>query len=529
MKIFLNILAIITLSGFSNSTLAFDFERLFMPGEVTTSHQELEDDCSQCHVRLADTTQTQLCLDCHDLVELDLESNKGFHGRNKNAKGSECKICHAEHKGRGANITWLDKDNFDHFDTDYELDGKHLQTKCVNCHVEDKLYREAPSKCINCHKEDDSHEGTLGKQCADCHNPQGWTGSVFDHDKTDFKLVKSHKTVSCESCHIEGKYKDTPKNCYACHSVRDVHQNRFGMKCQSCHEPKKWDSSTFDHNRDTEYRIKGSHKSVTCHTCHTPTKANATKQKGNRKCVNCHKLDDVHKGGNGKKCSQCHSEEKWQDTKFDHDTETEFPLKGAHKDVSCHTCHQGTSDREISSDCFDCHQQNDAHQGQEGENCAQCHNEKSWTSSVRFDHDLTDFPLIGQHVAVGCESCHLSSAFQDAKSTCLDCHKTDDIHQEKLGEDCQTCHNPNSWLIWQFDHDEQTDFTIEGAHIDLHCHSCHIKPLTHKFATECIDCHRQDDIHAGNFGANCSNCHDQDDFKSIDVRSMKSFRINPVD
>jgi hypothetical protein len=89
---------------------------------------------------------------------------------------------------------------------------------------------------------------------------------------------------------------------------------------------------------------------------------------------------------------------------------------------------------------------------------------------------------------------------------------------------CQQCHNSNDWLIWQFDHDK-TDFKIEGVHTELHCQLCHFEPLdeNRKKNTQCIDCHRRDDIHDGNFGSKCDNCHTQDDFKLIDIRSMRSF------
>jgi len=138
---------------------------------------------------------------------------------------------------------------------------------------------------------------------------------------------------------------------------------------------------------------------------------------------------------------------------------------------------------------------------------------------VRFDHDLSDFPLIGQHAVVGCESCHLSSAFKDAKKECNDCHKEDDIHKRALGADCKQCHNPNDWLIWHFNHDE-TDFKIKGAHEKLHCDTCHFKPLdkNRKKKTHCVDCHSRDDVHDGNFGSDCVKCHTQDDFRVINIR-----------
>ena len=244
-----------------------------------------------------------------------------------------------------------------------------------------------------------------------------------------------------------------------------------------------------------------------------------------RNCYSCHRLDDVHQQANGKKCQQCHSEQSWQDSEFDHDNKTEFPLLGAHQKVQCQACHlDDIADKRIDTDCYSCHQADDSHNNQEGKICSDCHNETSWISNVRFDHDLSDFPLVGQHAAIGCEGCHLSSEFKDVETGCNGCHQSADVHKSALGEDCAKCHNPNDWLIWQFDHGK-TEFDITGAHEELHCHQCHKKPLrSNNSSIQCVDCHRGDDIHSGAFGDNCGRCHKQDDFSSVEMRSMNTFQ-----
>lgn len=511
---------------------ALDIEKLFMPGKLIDGHKKYEQECVQCHNRGRQTTQNQLCLDCHEKIATDVSNKEGFHGIDKQVIDTECRICHTDHKGRDANIIWLDKDRFNHDSTDYPLKGKHIQTECKSCHKPEKKYREAPVKCISCHKEDDAHKEKLGDKCESCHNPKSWSSEQFDHDKTDFKLKHAHKKVACDLCHIENKYKDTPKKCVSCHAIKDVHQNRFGQKCKDCHSEKKWKDSIFEHNRDTKYEIKGKHKLVDCHSCHSVKEAiknkKSNKKKVNRSCYSCHRLDDVHKGKNEKKCDNCHNETSWLDSKFDHDKKTEFPLKGAHKKASCQSCHQSDEkDKKTDKACYSCHKHEDVHNEQQGKLCDDCHNDKSWwMENVRFDHELSDFPLIGQHAVVGCEACHATSAFKDVKKECAPCHQEDDIHKEALGKECEICHNPNDWLIWSFDHDEETDFKIEGAHKDQHCHSCHYKPLVKddKQRSRCIDCHNRDDVHDGNFGPDCDNCHTQQDFKSYTIRTMPDIK-----
>jgi len=41
--------------------------------------------------------------------------------------------------------------------------------------------------------------------------------SKFDHFKTGFPLSGAHGTLRCESCHTNGIFKGTPKDCQTCH------------------------------------------------------------------------------------------------------------------------------------------------------------------------------------------------------------------------------------------------------------------------------------------------------------------------
>jgi hypothetical protein len=241
-----------------------------------------------------------------------------------------------------------------------------------------------------------------------------------------------------------------------------------------------------------------------------------------RDCYSCHRADDVHKRSNGKQCQDCHTTKGWEFSAFDHDNKTDFPLKGEHEDLLCVACHfAGAKSKEIDTACYSCHKQDDAHKEEQGTECGQCHNEISWQHKVRFDHDISVFPLIGQHAATGCEACHLSSAFGDTSDHCVDCHRADDVHKQGLGEDCALCHNSNAWLIWNFDHDE-TSFKLRHTHAELHCHTCHSKPREEPESSDndwrCIDCHRRDDIHQGQFGDTCDRCHNEENFDIINIQ-----------
>ena len=51
-------------------------------------------------------------------------------------KPAACSTCHRDHKGRDANIVPLDKKQFDHKTTGWELKGAHAKIKCEACHAD---------------------------------------------------------------------------------------------------------------------------------------------------------------------------------------------------------------------------------------------------------------------------------------------------------------------------------------------------------------------------------------------------------
>ncbi len=121
--------------------------------------------------------------------------------------------------------------------------------------------------------------------------------------------------------------------------------------------------------------------------------------------------------------------------------------------------------------------------------------------------------LIGLHAPVPCEDCHKSASYKGTATSCASCH-TDARHQSRLGSQCATCHTPNGWRLWRFEHDRQTRFGLAGAHKSLDCHACHKDKGPKATApTTCIGCHRQDDAHQGAFGSACDKCHTTSSFR----------------
>jgi hypothetical protein len=492
-------------------------ENLVMPGPVIEGHVEFENECSNCHAPFSKDSQRSLCLDCHEEIAADVVTPAGFHGHFAPAREAECKTCHSEHLGRGADVTGLDEETFDHRLADFELHGAHLSQACSSCHEPDQLFREAENTCAACHEDDEPHRGNLGEQCADCHNEMRWTDVQFNHDtETDFKLTGKHTDLVCTDCHRNQVYEDTPVACVECHRIDDVHQGRNGPECVDCHVTSDWADLRFDHLQETDFALAGGHDGLVCQACHES--GDVKEPPLDSECYACHRNDDEHQGRNGTDCATCHEPTEWAKTQFDHDVETDFGLHGAHAELACTACHKEAVDtQDLETTCIACHAADDPHAEQLGASCNDCHNETSWTEQVRFNHDLTIFPLIGLHATVPCEECHSSQAFQDTPSACFDCHEADANHAGALGTDCGRCHNPNDWGVWTFDHDAETEFALEGSHTGLACESCHDRPVTDAVAlpTTCGNCHRRDDIHLGQFGNDCDRCHITESFTEL--------------
>ncbi len=536
-------------------------------------------------------------MDCHKEVGRDVNDHTGYHGR---LKPQTCATCHADHKGRTARIVVLDKPRFDHTQTDYELRGKHLKVECEKCHEPKKKYWEAPLDCNACHRKDDVHKGSLGPKCGDCHSANDWKEAKVDHDKTRFPLKGKHVDTKCIECHKKGaEYKDAPRTCIGCHRKVDEsakgHKGLYGEKCETCHDAKAWKPSIFNHDTDTKYALRGKHRTTKCADCHT---GHLYKDKiVGQACIDCHKKDDDsakgHKGSLGRDCAACHVEAGWKEKgKFDHD-KTDFPLLGKHKDVKCADCHKSTNYKEAPKDCYSCHKKDDKHaatlgtkcedchverdwktlstrfdhdktrfklrnahaakkvvcknchtdlkhyrdtpmdclschkkddkhEGQQGTKCETCHNDREW-KSTSFDHGLTRFPLLGKHVSVVCKDCHKSLRFKDAKIACVSCHVKDDVHKKTLGPACEACHNARNWKTWDFDHDKRTKYVLDGKHKGLACKACHTLPMEGKViaSMRCVSCHAKNDVHDGAYGRQCEQCHVTSSFKTIRSRAGK--------
>ena len=460
-------------------------------------------DCAKCHVATPGAAARSYRIASRDCVACHRKDDK-----HKGSLGPQCADCHTD-------AAWKDA-KFDHSKTRFPLTGKHDTIKCDDCHKNGQ-YKDTPQACVACHKKDDHHKAQFGDRCDTCHSTSDWKSIKFNHDTdTHYVLAGKHRLVTCESCHTGNLYREKlATKCIECHKKDDKHQGSLGDNCATCHTERAWkEPSRFDHAK-TDFPLLGKHAKVVCGDCHKDKMF----REAPRSCVGCHKKDDRHKGTLGDDCQTCHGPSDWKKTSFDH-AKTPFPLLGKHAHAQCDACHKSANYKEAPTDCYACHQADDKHRGQEGRACGKCHDATGWRPTPSFDHELTRFPLLGNHAKVECKACHAGVLFKDASIACSSCHAKNDKHKKTLGTLCEQCHNAKSWKAWDFDHDKRTRFPLDGKHVGLSCDACHSRPMEGRViaSSQCVSCHVKDDVHDGSYGKACQQCHVTTGFRTIKSR-----------
>ena len=164
-----------------------------------------------------------------------------------------------------------------------------------------------------------------------------------------------------------------------------------------------------------------------CSSCHKMF----DKQGQRQLCLDCHEdvADDVEQqhGYHGLRaeaqndqCSSCHTDHEGRDAvivvmdedTFDHRL-TDFDLEGSHADAACSACHsEDLKHREAPIECAGCHLEDQPHNDVMGTECGSCHQPTEWLLA-RFDHETTEYPLLGKHREAACLDCHEDRTFQN--------------------------------------------------------------------------------------------------------------------
>lgn len=442
---------------------------------LTGKHQEIK--CKSCHTKNKwAPIAFANCTDCHK------DPHRGKFGK-------LCVQCHSTASWKKSRRDLQGKSKgfgtFDHQKTAFPLLGKHQNVSCDRCHGE-KIGKIASfSSCQDCHNS--PHDGQFQrlwkkKDCQDCHTNDGWQVLNFQHNQDSrYTLRDQHQNVPCDQCHVDQKYRwlSQSPDCQTCH--QDVHRGQFkAQKCSSCHNLERFDQVNFDHNTRTRFPLEGRHLYAQCQSCHQNGKYRGI----STSCVSCHQ--DVHRGTLGRDCKKCHTPQSFQQIRFDHNRDSNFPLTGQHQKVACESCHPNKQYKIGLKTCNDCHQ--DVHQGAFGGQCQQCHSTASFKDTQDY-HDFGEFRLGGIHTMLACQNCHdREKPLRIDQPQCSSCHA--DPHFLSFGKQCQDCHNQQSFLPSTFRHRE-TGFELSGAHRFVSCDSCHVNRVFGGLPSECQFCHAQ--------------------------------------
>jgi hypothetical protein len=353
-----------TTSGWKRIPVSQQFDHSKTKYPLLGKHAQV--DCIQCHTagNFKKPVAFAKCSDCH--------TPDPHHGQFAARKDKgECSACH--------NVNGWKPSLFsvkEHAATAYPLEGKHSSVPCAKCHIPAGIatrYKIPFNRCMDCHS--DVHQGQFAavpykSQCDQCHTVGGFQPSTFtiaQHQKSRFPLAGAHLAVICADCHKVPSagystkvvaYRFQDRSCTGCHA--DPHRGEFRERmaqfrpdgtrvgCEACHSVKSWtDLPSFDHAK-TSFPLLGGHAKVSCEGCHKPSHpggqiSEVSFRTAPVKCSGCH--EDIHagqfsRGGQAENCDKCHNSEKWRPSLFNHETGTDFSLKGAHVKVDCDLCHK---------------------------------------------------------------------------------------------------------------------------------------------------------------------------------------------
>jgi hypothetical protein len=323
---------------------------------------------------------------------------------------------------------------------------------------------------------------------------------AFDHVSTGYPLTGAHANERCESCHVNGVFKGTPKDCGSCHSsgarlarnntVMPAQHLPTQTSCDSCHDTRRFAGARFSHAAVSPGACQSCHNgsiaagktrghlatTANCDTCHTSngwTPAIGFDHSGfdqNTACGTCHNGSQAtgkpatHMPVGATNCTGCHSTFSWKPTRWNH---TQVVVA-----AQCAACHTGTyppADGKPGN-----HIPYAQVAVSSGANCDACHRSgySTWTTG-RFHGNFS--------TSTQCATCHTGS-YLAARGK-----PADSIHAGITN--CENCHNTSGWGGAQVDHASFNQAT--------NCASCHNgnaapgKPAAHMpvGATNCYACH----------------------------------------
>lgn len=232
----------------------------------------------------------------------------------------------------------------------------------------------------------------------------------FNHATTGFPLSGGHATAACETCHVGGVFKNTPKNCDGCHALgkRVVATPKSSAHvvtdapCESCH----FNTSTFLGARYNHGTVKPGQ----CTTCH-----NGRIAKGKHAA---HVATTYT-------CDSCHRSSSWIPASWNHTNNALATYSGARCD-SCHTTGGMAGNKSVASTPG--HFTYPTLLGVTFSDCRSCHTSYYSFLNPMYDHATSPATCqdchAGQHAAVKAKASGIHNVAAVTPLTCNSCHKS---------------------------------------------------------------------------------------------------------
>lgn len=298
----------------------------------------------------------------------------------------------------------------------------------------------------------------------------------FDHARTGYRLDGAHERARCESCHINGVFRGTPKDCASCHTSGGLFSRGNVTKspnhvptlasCDACHNTRTFSGARFSHVGVAAGTCMSCHNGSTAPgkpTSHMPTTAS---------CDSCHRSSSWlpaagfdHVGVQAGTCATCHNGTRAKGRGAAHVPNVAVSAIG---NASCDTCHRSGftsflparlhANVSVSNQCATCHTgsfppavgkpSNALHAN--ATTCETCHKSTTTWAGSKVDHGTFT-------IATNCASCHNGSAATGKPA----------VHVPTGTANCGSCHNksPQGWKPTTWNHSQ--------VPVTSQCASCH--------------------------------------------------------
>lgn len=285
------------------------------------------------------------------------------------------------------------------------------------------------------------------------------SGREFNHMTTGFVLTGGHAVAACETCHVGGVFKGTPRDCAGCHAVgkrilatpKSNTHIVTDAACESCHfNTATWLGARFNHGT----AVLGQ-----CNTCH------------NGRIAGAKHASHVSTAIANDRCDMCHRTSTW------------VPASWNHTDTlsDCSACHKiGGPGRNLSAGHLPMSMSTVSFVG----NCKACHT--SYTSFYRAYYSHTG-------ASTSCEVCHgtyNTPAYTNVKSPVSAIHGV--LPSLPIATTCQSCHHTYaSFSAARFDHIGATQCSQchSGAYAGVRGKTPGVHVVYNPANTECSVCH----------------------------------------